>query len=321
MLEEPPPLVQPAIRRQRLKRMAFSLFMLLVTGAILGYLVYRERDVLLNYEWQFHPIPIFASFALFSLALLVVVQVWASIMNTLGKRLPFLIHFHHFCTSNLAKRLPGTVWYIASRAQFYQQDGVHYKLTSIASGIEMGVAIMSNAILALLFAAGIISSYNISPWILAGVLLLIGLMLHPRLIARLFKLLKVEALGFSYTSILKWIGAYSLVWLMGGTWLYVLGNIITPLPLNLLPYIIGSYNLVSLFSSLLFFSPSNLGVTEVGLSLLLSNIVPSSLAVLMVIMLRLVAILYEFIWAGISILLRNYKTPGTAPSKSPQKGD
>ena len=124
----------------------------------------------------------------------------------------------------------------------------------------------------------------------------------------IFRLLKVEASEFSYLEILKWLITYIFAWILGGLLLFSLGNSITTIPIENLPYIIGSFGLVNLLSLAFFFLPTNLGITEVGLSLLLANIMPSSVAVVVAIAFRLVVILYEIVWALISIAAKHENT-------------
>jgi hypothetical protein len=107
----------------------------------------------------------------------------------------------------------------------------------------------------------------------------------------------VEATQFGYRRTVQWLIAYIPAWILGGIVLFIIANSFIPLPLHQIGYVIGSWSLVGILSYLLFFSPSNLGVTEVGLSLLLANIMPSPIAVVLAITTRIAIILYEIIWA------------------------
>jgi hypothetical protein len=98
---------------------------------------------------------------------------------------------------------------------------------------------------------------------------------------------------------------YVFIWIIGGILLYAIVNILYDLPVAHLGYVIGSWSIVGFLSSLLLFSPSNLGITEVGLSILLSAIMPSSIAVVIAIFARILLISYEIVWAGISYPLNS----------------
>jgi glycosyltransferase 2 family protein len=282
------------------------LFGLLVV-IILGFLIYREREILLTYDWQFHPTRLLISFLLFSLDLFIVAKVWAWIMDTLGKKLSFLKHFCYFTLSNIAKRIPGTIWYIASRTQLYRQEGIDPKLSSLASGMEMAVSVLSSVIVCTIFAIPVIIFYEVNPILLAIVFLISVIVIHPRFMAWIFRLLKVEAAPFNYIDILQWLVTYTFAWILGGILMFSIGNSITSIALRDLPYIIGSFGLVNLVTMAFFFLPSNVGITELGWSVLLSNIMPLSVAVVLAISMRLLIILYEIIWAAISYIIINRK--------------
>jgi hypothetical protein len=55
-----------------------------------------------------------------------------------------------------------------------------------------------------------------------------------------------------------------------------------------------------------FFLPNNLGFTEVGLSLLLANLVPSSFAVIIAVLTRFSILIYEIIIALLVITLLRF---------------
>jgi hypothetical protein len=229
-------------------------------------------------------------------------------MNTLSKQLNYLTHFRYFSIANITKRIPGTLWYIANRAQLYKSNGIDPKLTTVASGMELAVSVLSSVVVCGVFSIPIILQYELNPIILGVIVLLCIIVIHPRFMDWIFRLLKVEASEFSYLEILKWLITYIFAWILGGLLLFSLGNSITTIPIENLPYIIGSFGLVNLLSLAFFFLPTNLGITEVGLSLLLANIMPSSVAVVVAIAFRLVVILYEIVWALISIASKHENT-------------
>ncbi len=300
------------INLSRIKGMKLirPLVTLIIAVAILGYLVYREKDILFSYQWQLHPELILLSFIIFSIDLFLVAFIWGWIMNTIGKKLDYTKHLRYYSISNVTKRIPGTIWYIATRAQLYKKEGIDFRLTSLASGIELAISVMSGILASLLFAIPIVLHYDLNPIILAGIFLTAGLLLHPRLFAWVLRLIKVEANLFSYKKTLQWVLAYIPAWILGGVVLFVIANSITSLSLSQLGYIIGSWSLVGVISYALFFSPSNLGLTEVGLSLLLSNIMPSSIAVVLAITARIAIIVYEILW---SLIWFNFRS--TSPDE------
>jgi hypothetical protein len=290
-------------RRHVLLRILISVLLFASSVAILGWQLYRGRDVLLSYDWHVHWGAALMAFAFYTLAIFVATWVWAGIMNGLGGRLPIWSHFHYLCLTNLAKRLPGTIWYVVGRSQLYARHKVPAQTTSVASAIELGVSSVAGVVVNLVFSVPIMGHYGLSAWWLIIVAVLGLLLVQPALIAWLLRRLGVPAERLSYRRMLSWVAAHGLVWLLGGCMLFSIANIFTPVDLSHLPYVIGSWSLVGVVSVLLFFSPSNIGITEVGLSILLSAILPGPFAVIVALFVRITTIAFEIVWALASIVI------------------
>lgn len=292
-------------RNERFQRLVFSGVFFLSTIVILGYLVFRERDLLFEYRWEFRAMPALTSFAIYTAALVMVIWIWGWMMNTLTKKIPFRIHFHNYAISNVTKRLPGTIWYIASRAHLYRSEAIDPKLTSLVSGVELVISTMSSILVSLVFSIALLREYRIN--FLASIVLLVlcGILLQPRSYTWLCRLLKVEAVALSYITLFRWLVVYSLFWVLCGTLLFMVGNIFTTIPLQYLGYFIGSFTMVTVLTIPVFFLPSNFGVTEVGLSLFLSRVMPAHIAVMIAIAFRLLVTLYDIVWAAIAWKLRS----------------
>jgi len=285
-------------------KLVYSTIILVIAGGILGYLIYSQRDILLTYDWDINWSQVFFSFMVFSLDLVLVVFVWSWLMNSLGKKISFSTHFLYYSISNVTKRIPGTLWYVASRAQLYKSDQVDYKITTITSGVEYAIATIGSVLVCLLFAIPIIIEYSYNPYLFIVVILIAGFVIHPRVIDWIFRRLKLDAGSLEYRLILKSIVLYMLIWMLGGVVLFLIANSIYPLKITDLPYVIGAWSIVGFITSVLLFLPTNLGLTEVGISLLLSNIMPSSIAVIIAILGRIFITIFELIWAGASLFLQ-----------------
>jgi hypothetical protein len=277
---------------------------LFISTGILAYLVYQQRDALLNYDWDIRFSPFVFSFIIFSLALLLVVVIWASMMNDLAAKISFWQHFQYFSIANLTKRIPGTVWYVASRAQFYKDQGIARRQTALASGVEMAVSMIASIIVSLIFGLSIIARYNVSYWVLILGLLGSISILHPKVLNWIMRRIGIGEHVFRHRHLLKWIAGYILAWILGGLILFGIASAFWDLPISSVGFVIGSWSLVGVLSNIILFAPTNLGLTEVGLSLLLSNIMPSSVAVLASIASRILILVYEIVWALISLMVK-----------------
>lgn len=291
----------------------FALVSLVITLGSMGYLIYRERARLFEYPWQINPTALLLAIFFYLLTVLCAALIWGDIINRLGAPISWRRHYRYYCLSNLAKRIPGTVWYIASRATLYAQDGVDLKLPPIASAMELALLQISGIIVSLFFSLSILAQYEVPLWAMALVFLGALGLIHPRVMGCFFRKLKVEVRAFRVRDILVWISGYILLWLIGAMILFNVVNIIYPLPLHNFGYVLGSWALVSMLSYLIVLLPSNLGLTELGLSLLLAQIMPSPVAVAAALLSRLLTTFLDVVTAGLWMAIPDAPQPPKPP--------
>lgn len=271
--------------------------------AVLGFLLYRERAQLLQLQWRLDPLLIGGAFLAYFCGLTVATLVWANLMQQLGSTLPYATHIDYFCLSQLAKRLPGTLWYVASRTYLYNQVGESLRLVAFGSSLELLLTFVSGCLTTLLFAGYAVAEQTPLGW--WGWVVLAGssfVLLHPGFLHYLLRRFKIgEAPRLQYGHLLLWVFLYSVLWVIGGFVLYCTSNLVTTIGLAHLPYFIGSWSLVGTLSFVVFFLPTNLGFTEVGLSLLLVRVIPSSLAVIVAVVNRIFLLICEI--GGVLLLL------------------
>lgn len=296
-----------ALGRSRTTRTVFSAAFMLITGAVLFWMVYRQRQALLEGAWRFHPGNFFLSILLFGATLLSAALMWAWMMNALGTRLPLGKHLRYYLISNVTKRLPGTLWYIAGRAYWYAEEGVDGRVTSLTSAVEYAVMALSGALCGLVFSLSLLRKVGVNPWLVVALLPFSLVLLHPRLLHRLFAYLKVEIQTLPMRTVIAWLVCYCGVWILGGLTLFMMVGAVYPLALSQAGYVIGSYVLVGMLSLALVFVPTTLGVSEVGIGLLLGAVMPSSLAVVAAVLSRIAQTVLEMLLAGWFYLARRFK--------------
>ena len=103
-------------------RLGFSLLAILITVSVLGWLVWRQRDILNEVELQIKPAQLAIALTAYFSALLMVSIVWNGILKSLGSQVASWKNMIYFFIANLGKRLPGSVWYIVWRGQLYHQE-------------------------------------------------------------------------------------------------------------------------------------------------------------------------------------------------------
>lgn len=294
------------IRRRRASRLVTILFALATaafSAALLGYLVYRERDVLLNHTWAINWWPLLPALLLFGAGLVLATLIWADVMAAFGSKLSTRLHIRFYCLSHLAKRLPGTIWYVVGRGYLYRQEGESARLVTVASGVELAVLVVSGALVSLLFLAGSVLSFQRGELWLLLVLLALGIgLMHPCVLRVLLTRLSMTAVPWHYGQVIRWVVLNALIWVSGGVLLFCFANIVYPLAWTHLTYVIGVWSLIGVLSVTVLLLPSNLGFTEVGLSLLLGQVMPGPFAVIVAIISRLLLIVLDLIWAGLIML-------------------
>lgn len=283
---------------------------MLISVGLLGWLLYRQKDFLLTYDWKIDWSWLAGVFLCYSIALWLVTFIWVRMMLALNVRLPLWRHFRYICMSNLTKRLPGTIWYVASRSQFYASDGIPVRVVALASGIELLVFVVSGVIVSALFAARLVAHYRYGIIVLAGMLLASLILLHPSVLRRMALRLRVNSDEVSYWSLVEWVGGYTLVWMVGGCLMFSIARMFVVLDLSKTSYFIGIWSLVGVTSTILLFSPSNFGFSEVGWGLLMSSIMPVPIALVVAISVRVLTLLGEIVWALISL----FEFDGVRPS-------
>jgi len=294
--------------KSKFTRQALSIGSILLTMGILSWLVYSQWDLLKEQLVNIRPFVLIFSFIIYACILFLTAGIWAQIMNALGHRAPFKTHFFTYCISALGKRLPGTFWYIAWRANLYQEKGYSNRLIVLTSGIEMISTILAAMVVSIAFSIPLINNFTYS---IIGFLIVIVatlIVLHPKVNQWVFKKLKVDFSKFSYKDLLLWTAQYALVYILVGSLLFSFGNLFSNFPIKNLSYFIGASALTGILSRLFLFLPSNFGFGEVSLSLLLSAIMPTSLAVIIAVSNRIIIIFFEILWALFAYTTKTIKT-------------
>lgn len=293
-------------RPKRAVTLGAAALMAALTLAVLGALLWRDREVLLAYDWRVRWGPLAAALGVYGVGLLLAAAVWADIMAALGSGLGARTHIRYYCLTTLTKRLPGTVWYVAGRGYLYGRQGDSLGLVTVASGVELAVSVVAGALVSVGFLAGsALDAIGRGQWAVLIVLLGGGLALvQPRVLRWVMARVRAELpVDLPAWRLLRWVAAYALIWVVGGVIVFLAIQALLSTQTGHLGYILGVWSLVGVLSVTVFFLPSNMGFTEVGLSLLLARILPSSFAVFIAVFLRLLLLVFEIVGVGMVLLI------------------
>ena len=281
----------------------------LVIVSSLGYMVHtliRNWSELVTYEWQIDCSQVALAFISYSASLILAILGWSQITGRLTQVTDRRKHLKYYVYARLIRRFPAPLLYLLGRMYLYKREGVDGSRIAVVSLLEWVVIVLSGTVVCLLILPFLpLPAFWRSPWIPLGILIFGTLLIHPRLVQVLLRLLgqKESPIHFGYGDVLAWIGVYSLVWIGGGLILYAVINSLSHLPLSHLPTVIGIWTLSGLAASLAFALSVGFGIKELTLVLLLEHLMPSSLAVVIALSVRLCTALFEVIWGVIALKL------------------
>ena len=106
--------------------------------------------------------------------------------------------------------------------------------------------IMGGILVSLLFSIATLTSFQISPIYLGIGFLGALLLLHPKVIQRFLKRLKLEEATFSAISLFGWLLSYMLSWIIVGGAYFCIARALYNIPFHQIGYIIGSSTIVGL---------------------------------------------------------------------------
>lgn len=294
---------------------------IVATIGTLGILIYRGRESLLTYDWQVNWVAVLLAFGILIVTFVIVAFTWIAEMRALGSKLPIPVHLNHYIVSHLIRRLPGTIWYIAGRGYLYQQQGESARLVAVASSLELVLLSVSAAVVALLLWGTYLQRLpGNSLWLIAGIIGVGLILVQPRINRWLLRRIgKVDAPMLHYRQIISWLFSYMIAWIGSGLIFYLIAYAFTGLGSEHMLYTIGAWALVGALSVLVFFLPSNFGFTEIGLTVLMSVVMPTSVAAALVLIARVVLTSFDLLavglWLSFEAIRRKFKSEqSSAPS-------
>jgi hypothetical protein len=292
---------------------------LLVVGfplLLLGLIIVGNWGQLTSYAWHLRPLPLVLSLALYVAGVGLGVLEWSLIMGRLAGVHSLRKNAKIYSYSTLAKRLPGTYWYVAGRMLLYDEEGVARATTAAGAVLELASTILSGLLVYLLSLPFCLSTYLAglpSIWRSGYLGLLIAILgvvfLRPALVStvlsRLARFLGKQEVSvtFGARDTLTWLTLHSVAWVVGGVVLYLLITALQPFPWTALPAAINMTAAAGLVGLVAFIFPSGLGIKELTLAYLLSFYVPLPVAAALALLFRFWVIGGDLLWALLAVRL------------------
>lgn len=282
-------------------------FFLLVNGYI-GYRLYQDRDQIAQLRnVQVDPVWLGLAFAVQTAGMLIAVGGWGGMLRRSGYDIPLRAHFRIYALSNLAARLPGIGMVAVSRAFMYGQRGVDGVQVAVLALLEPPVFGFAGLIVALVtfMLPGSARDYA-NPWLLAGVLAALLLLLPSPLFRRFLDWLVARhpaAATLRWQHLLVWAARNIATITFGGLALYFVCRSVSFIPESALIPLIQCWALLVVTGSLLFWIPFDLGVTSGVLVIILSTMMPAPQALLILVIWRVWGMLVDLTWGAAGLTL------------------
>ncbi|MDD3473717.1 MAG: hypothetical protein PHS86_13120 [Syntrophaceae bacterium] len=283
-----------------------------VLFAFLAYTVWKSRDQLLPYLTKADYSQFIIVAAIYLLALLLAVLNWAVIMHAFESSISLWMHAKIYLVSMVSRRLPGTIWYVGGRMVLYKKLGVPSIKTASASGIEFVISFVADALLAAFFIPlGLnLTKVWLIPLILVAVLGL--LVLRPKTISKIMTKLKYPLVQpVRMSQVMSWLFLRMALVLTGGVMIFFTIRIFTPLGFDALLFVLGARALSGAAGMLTFLLPSSMGASDLTLLAMLSAVIPTSLATVIALLVRIYTTLFELILGLVFFILLNKSYPFT----------
>lgn len=237
---------------------------------------------------------------------------WYLVLRGCGVNFSYRDSLRIWVFSNIGRYIPGAVWQYMGRVYLTSNKGVP---VSVALGsliweaffvTYVGLAISSLTVLPYLF-----FKYNFLwglNYVVFGILITVLLVFFKfqdeifvilNKVAVMFNLPKIgknSAINIRYLPFILF--SFAAQYILGGTVLFLVSNIIWSVPINHLPMFVGIYASAWTFGYLFIFAPSGLGVQEVALAGFISFFVPLPIATVIAILFRIITIIGESITVG-----------------------
>jgi hypothetical protein len=274
---------------------------------LMALLIWRSRETLLEvlrtarYEY-------FAwTFVAYAVSIGAVALGWHLVMHHLGQQRDWFLNVKIYVYTLAARRVPGTLWYIAGRAVLYKRLGIPGRFSALASAVEVLLSIVSGLMVGAP-ALFLQMKSSLVPITIFVSIELIGLgLLYPRVLCGLLARFgyHIEPGRLTVPKVLSWLGAYAAMWVSGGLMACSVISALYPLDLSQVPWTISLWALTGAISFAAFLLPHNLGISEITLSILLSRVVPLPIAMTTAILIRILTTIFDIMWSSLFLLEKN----------------
>jgi hypothetical protein len=291
--------------KNKIPKKAANFFIVGIVFLFFLFILYKEKDSLLSVKITVTLDLIIEVIGLYLVIVLLSAFVWAKVLNHISRPLPFLFHLRVYCITALGKRIPGTIWYIPWRYRSYANVGISQSEVIAASGLEFFISLISGFIISIIFGFEFVIKNQLSLLLLLIPVSIIFLLFNIRFRSFLrnkynIDLKKINFLYMAFLTIL-----FMLIWVAVGIFIFLISRLIIGLNFSHISLFIGAVAFTGVLSRIIVFLPTNFGLSEISMSLLLSSIMPMSFSITIALLNRILTTIFEIILAVIFLITGN----------------
>lgn len=300
--------------RRILKVIVLTLYVAFLIGVL--WSVYNNRITLAVYFTQANYLFLLGFLITYVLGYLTGMIGWSMIIRSFDPRLNWWRNAKIYVVTLASRRLPGSVWYVGGRIAMYAELGTPKEKTLFASAVEYILFCLTGSILSL----GMLtfSKLTLSPFVIALLIFVaVGglVILHPKVLRLILRRYSDRLIGdLRYSNIIGWMLIYFIMWGLGGLMLSQFVGVFWSITFREALFITGSWTLVNVVSLLLIFIPASFGIADISVAVLLSQVMPSPLAGVITIMVRVLSIGLEVIFSLLALPValnrKDHRQPG-----------
>lgn len=309
---------------KKVLRWAVQIVVIGAIGYFLVMTVVKNWNEVKAFPWHFNPWLLALSLLALAGSLFFMIFLWQSLLVRLGSKIPLGPAFRIFSLSSLGRYLPGKVWQVVGMVYLGKKDGVRAESGVWAALLAQILAILSGFLVTFIalfveqerMLRPLLEKIGMGPISLWWMLLPVAaalVLIHPRILEwatnLLLKIMKRQPIKFNltYPGLLLFFLLYVVSWFFYGTALYLFIDSVHPLPVSDWIVVTGSFAAADVLGVLAIFVPGGLGVREGVLTLFLTSLVSSGVAVALSFGQRLWFTVIELTFVLIALILTRRK--------------
>ncbi len=259
---------------------------------------------------HFHSLNLIISYVFLFLNFLIFVEGWRNIMIKFGHSISFKNAFWIISSSQIAKYVPGGIWFALGRVYLGKNRNLKEENVALSVVVETGLTFLVGILLFLLSVSFVSQKIFANFLYVIPIFFLFLIVLYPPILNRVInfalQILKKPNIKItvSYSQILKLSIYFFGLWIAQIIGFYFLINAIYPMPISKIFTLSAAYTLSWMTGFVVIFAPGGLGVREGMMTLLLSSILPTPLAIAISFISRIWITLFEIVIFFVGLLVK-----------------